>query len=78
MYRLYIDYGNGYQNEKENTMEDIINRLQHKDYDKYLIINTGIAAVNFAKTYNKIIKKVTQHIIGIKIIFSQLVFLYKG
>lgn len=38
MYRLYIDYGNGYQNEKENTMEDIINRLQHKDYDKYLII----------------------------------------
>lgn len=38
MYRLYIDYGNGYQNEKENTMEDIINRLQYKDYDKYLII----------------------------------------
>lgn len=60
MYRLYIDYGNGYQNEKENTMEDIINRLQHKDYDKYLIIkreNNTDEVVDFGTNKHKILKK---------------------
>ena len=59
MYRLYIDYGNGYQNEKENTMEDIINRLQNKNYDKYLIIkreNNTDEVVDFG-TNNEEIKQ---------------------
>lgn len=60
MYRLYIDYGNGYQNEKENTIEDIINRLQHKDYDKYLIIkreNNTDEVVDFETNKDKTLKK---------------------
>lgn len=37
-YRLYIDYGNGYRNEKENTLPSIIKKLDNSEYDKYLII----------------------------------------
>lgn len=60
MYKLYIDYGNGYQNEPENTMEDIMNRLQNENYDKYLIIkreNNTDEIIDFGTNKHKILKK---------------------
>lgn len=38
MYRLYIDYGNGYQNEKEHTLETIWEKIENTDYVRYVII----------------------------------------
>ena len=37
-YRLYIDYGKGYQNEKEHTLETIWEKLENTDYVRYVII----------------------------------------
>ena len=38
MYRLYIDYGKGYQNEKEHTLETIWEKIENTDYVRYVII----------------------------------------
>ena len=37
-YRLYIDYGKGYQNEKEHTLETIWEKIENTDYVRYVII----------------------------------------
>ena len=37
-YRLYIDYGKGYQNEKEHTIPSIVKKLDNTYFQQFLII----------------------------------------
>ena len=38
MYKLYIDYGQGYVKEKESTFNTIVDKLMNTNYDRYIII----------------------------------------
>ena len=39
MYRLYIDYGKGYQNaEYKQSLEEVYKRLCNRNYERYILI----------------------------------------
>ena len=60
MYRLYIDYGKGYQNEPENTIETIYNKLENTEYVGYVIIkrqNNTDEVIDFKREEHKVLKR---------------------
>lgn len=38
MYRLYIDYGNGYEREKEDNLEKITEKIENTNYIRCIVI----------------------------------------
>lgn len=61
MYRLYIDYGNGYENAViKKTLEEAYKRLSIKDYERYILIkreNNTDEIIDFERDESKTLKK---------------------
>lgn len=61
MYRLYIDYGKGYENAIiKKTLEEAYKRLSIKDYERYILIkreNNTDEIIDFERDEPKTLKK---------------------
>lgn len=58
VYKLYIDYGKGYENAViKKTLEEAYNRLSIKDYERYILIkreNNTDDIIDFGKNDEEI------------------------